>query len=101
MKKFLKGFATVAIILGLPFAAVMLDSPPTELFGGKVVGLLADTVTGDMFVAEDPDAFSPGLPIGARFPTIRALYQGEEITGIDQFIGARGAVFVAVRSADW
>ena len=101
MKKLLKGFATVIIILGLPFAAVMLDSPPTELFGGKAVGLLADTVTGDMFVAEDPDAFSPGLPVGARFPAIRALYQGQEITGIGQFMGNRGAVFVAVRSADW
>lgn len=101
MKKFLKGFATVVIILGLPFAAVMLDSPPTELFGGKVVGLLADTVTSGMFVAEDPDAFSPGLPAGARFPAIRALYQGEEITGIDRLMGERGAVFVAVRSADW
>ena len=101
MKKFLKGFATVVIILGLPIAAVMLDSPPAELFGGKVAGLLADTVTSGMFVAEDPDAFSPGLPVGARFPAIRALYQGEEITGIDQFMGERGAVFVAVRSADW
>lgn len=98
MKKFLKGFATAVIILGLPIAAVMLDSPPTELFGGKVAGLLAD---GGMFVAEDPDAFSPGLPVGARFPAIRALYQGREIAGIDQFMGARGAVFVAVRSADW
>ncbi len=101
MKKFLKGFAAVVIILGLPIAAVMLDSPPAELFGGKVAGLLADTVTSGMFVAEDPDAFSPGLPVGARFPAIRALYQGREITGIDQFMGERGAVFVAVRSADW
>ena len=101
MKKFLTGFATVVIILGLPIAAVVLDSPPTELFGGKVAGLLADTVTSGMFVAEDPDAFSPGLPVGARFPAIRALYQGQEITGIDQFMGERGAVFVAVRSADW
>ena len=101
MKKFLKGFATVVIIMGLPFAAIMLDNPPTELFGGKVIGLLADTGTSDMFVSEDPDAFNPGLPVGARFPAIRAFYQGREITGIDQFMGERGAVLVAVRSADW
>lgn len=89
------------IILVLPFAAVMLDTPPIKLFGGKVIGLLEEPVTSGMFVSEDADTFSPGLPIGARFPAIRALYQGQEITGIDQFMGARGAVLVAVRSADW
>lgn len=101
MKKILKGFATVLIILGLPFAAVMLDAPPIRLFGGKVIGLLEDPVTSGMFVSEDTDSFSPGLPIGARFPAIRALFQGEEINSIDRFMGERGAVFVAVRSADW
>ena len=101
MKKILKGFAAVAIILGLPIAAVMLDAPPIKLFGGKVIGLLEDPVTSGMFVSEDTDAFNPGLPIGARFPAIRALYMGQEITSIDQFMGERGAVFVAVRSADW
>ena len=101
MKKILKGFATVVIILGLPFAAVLLDAPPIKLFGGKVIGLLEGPVTSGMFVSEDTDGFSPGLPIGAQFPSIRALYQGREINSIDQFMGGRGAVFVAVRSADW
>ena len=101
MKKILKAFVAVVIILGLPVAAVMLDTPPVKLFGGKVIGLLEGPVTSGMFVSEDMDAFSPGLPIGARFPSIRALYQGEEITSIDRFMGERGAVFVAVRSADW
>ena len=101
LKKILKGFAAAAIILGLAGAAVMLDTPPTALFGGKVIGLLEDPVTSGMFVSEDTDVFSPGLPIGARFPSIRALYMGQEITSIDQFMGERGAVFVAVRSADW
>lgn len=101
MKKILKGFAVVVIILGLPFAAVMLDTPPTKLFGGKVIGLLEAPVASGMFVSEDTDTFSPGLPIGARFPSIRALYQGQEINSINRFMDARGAVFVAVRSADW
>jgi len=56
---------------------------------------------GDIFVPEDTDAFDPGLPVGARFPQIRALYQGREITDIDQFIGDKGAVFLANRSVDW
>lgn len=101
MKKILKGFATVVIILGLPFAAVILDAPPIKLFGGKVIGLLEDPLTSAMFISEDTDTFSPGLLIGARFPAIRALYMGQEITSIDRFMGERGAVFVAVRSADW
>ena len=101
MKKILKVFAAVAIVLGLPVAAVMLDTPPIKLFGGKVIGLLEGPVTSGMFVSEDTDGFSPGLPIGARFPAILTLYQGREINSIDRFMGARGAVFVAVRSADW
>ena len=101
MKKILKGFATLLIILGLPFAAVVLDIPPIKLFGGKVIGLLEDPLTSGMFVSEDTDGFSPGLPIGVQFPSIRALYQGREINSIDRFMGERGAVFVAVRSADW
>ena len=54
-----------------------------------------------MFIAEDADGFDPGLAIGAQFPPIRALYQGEEITGIDRFMGETGAIFIANRSADW
>jgi len=55
----------------------------------------------EIFIAEDPDAFSPGVPIGDRFPDIRAMYQGEEITNIDRFIQDRGAIFLAVRSVNW
>ncbi len=101
MNKILKNFAILVIILGLPFAAVILDAPPIKLFGGKVVGLLEDPLTDGMFVSEDTDTFSPGLSTGIRFPAIRALHMGQEITSIDQFMGERGGVFVAVRSADW
>ena len=55
----------------------------------------------NMFVSEVTDTFNPGLRIGARFPAIRALYEGEEITTIDRFIHDRGAIFIAVRSVDW
>lgn len=56
---------------------------------------------GNIFVPEDTDAFDPGLPIGAQFPQIRALYQGREITDIDRFMGENGLVFFANRSVDW
>ena len=55
----------------------------------------------EMFVAEDTDGFDPGLAIGTQFPSIRALYQGDEITSIDQFLGEAGAIFIANRSANW
>ena len=55
----------------------------------------------NMFVSEVSDAFNPGVQIGERFPAIRALYQGEEITTIDRFIRDRGAIFIAARSVDW
>jgi len=55
----------------------------------------------NMFLDEDTDDFDPGLPIGAQFPAIRALYQGQEITDLDQFQGDRGVALFAVRSADW
>ena len=55
----------------------------------------------DIFIPEDTDSFNPGLAIGAEFPPIRALYQGQEITEIDQFIRDKGAVFLVNRSVDW
>ena len=58
-------------------------------------------ITENMFISSDADSFDPGLPVGAQFPAIHALYQGEEITGIDRFIRDKGAIFVAVRSVDW
>ena len=56
---------------------------------------------GDIFVSEDNDSFDPGLPVGAPFPAIRALWQGQEITGVDEFMGDRGLAFFAMRSVDW
>ena len=55
----------------------------------------------DMFVSEISEEFNPGLPIGASFPAIRAMYEGEEIMSIDRFIRDKGAIFIAMRSVDW
>ena len=62
---------------------------------------LEGPITANMFVTDDSDDFDPGLPIGARFPGIRALYQGQEISTIDRFIADKGAIFIANRSVDW
>jgi hypothetical protein len=58
-------------------------------------------VPKNMFISSDTDDFDAGLPVGAQFPAIRALYQGSEIADIDQFIRDKGAVFLAMRSVDW
>ena len=63
--------------------------------------LLAQPNPDDIFVEQDTDAFDPGLPVGAQFPEIRALYQGREVTRIDEFLGERGLAFFALRSVDW
>lgn len=55
----------------------------------------------NMFVTEVTDAFNPGVQVGTQFPAIRAMYQGEEITTIDQFIRDKGMIFIAMRSVDW
>ena len=63
--------------------------------------VMAQPNLDEMFIAADTDEFDPGLAIGEQFPPIRALFEGEEITSIDGFMGERGAIFIANRSADW
>ena len=63
--------------------------------------IMAQPNLDEMFIAEDTDGFDPGLAIGDQFPPIRALYEGEEISSIDAFMGENGAIFIANRSADW
>ena len=63
--------------------------------------LRAQPDPAEIFLDEDADSFDPGLPIGAQFPSIRAIYQGREINRVDEFFEDRGLVFFAVRSVDW
>lgn len=58
-------------------------------------------LTANMFVDIDQDNFDKGLPIGASLPSIRALYQGQEISDLLQFSGSKGLVILASRSLDW
>lgn len=89
MKKSISLFTAavaVAVVMGHAFVTELAAQP-----GGL----------GDIFLSEDNDSFDPGLPIGTPFPAIRALYRGQEIAGVDEFMGDRGLAFFAVRSADW
>lgn len=91
MKKFLMGTAGILVIAIIGI----------YVFRGPLFNVLEGMLTANMFVPEDTDSFDPGLPIHARFPAIRALYHGQEITEVDQFIRDKGAIFFANRSVDW
>ena len=91
MKKVLSSIAVgLVIVVGLAF-----------LFRDSLFGYLGERLTEDMFVAADTDGFDPGLPIGSPFPPIEARYRGETVRDLSTFIGDKGMIFVANRSADW
>jgi len=77
------------------------SAQPTESMANGNNGEKMPARFANMFVSEVTDTFNPGLQIGAQFPAIRVLYQGEEITTVDRFIHDRGAIFIAARSVDW
>lgn len=60
-----------------------------------------DALTRDMFVSEDTDDFDPGPVVGSQFPGVQATWQGRDIRLLQEFYGANGTVFLAVRSAQW
>ena len=91
MKKFLLRAAGILVV-----AVISI-----YVFRGPLFNLQEGAITANMFVPDDTDSFDPGLPIRARFPTIRALYRGQEITQVDQFFRDKGAIFIANRSVDW
>ncbi|RLQ21883.1 hypothetical protein DWB85_09855 [Seongchinamella sediminis] len=90
MKKFLVFLCVIAL-----FAMAVL------VFRAPLKQLAYDTVTSDMFVRVDNDAFDPGPVIGSNFPGVTATWQGREVRLLGEFAGSRGTVFVATRSTDW
>jgi len=71
------------------------------LFRAPLKDVAIDQLTANMFVAEDRDSFDPGPALGSHFPGLRALYQGRDITRLDEFSGEHGTIFIASRSLDW
>ena len=80
----------IAVVLGALFA-----------FKTPLLEAAKSRLTSDMFVTADTDGYDKGLPIGAKFPALKALYKGEVITDLRPFIHDKGMVFIANRSADW
>lgn len=67
------------------------------LFKDQLMGLMTD----DMYLTADTDNFDPGLAVGDTFPSIKAIYNGSEISSVDSFVHDKGMIFIANRSADW
>ena len=88
-------------ILLILLAAMLLAASLAYLWREPLKEAAYARLTEDMFVAQDIDDFDPGPALGSRFPGLRALYQGREITLIEGFAGVNGTVFVASRSLDW
>jgi hypothetical protein len=92
------GFKRLALIgLGLTTAVAVL----LWLAGENITGAVKQQLTSDMFVAKDGDAFDPGLPIGARFPSFSARLNAMPVTDVSRLVGDKGMIFIAVRSVDW
>ena len=116
IRKWSEGLLAVALVWSLAACtseeqsaqtAAPEDTAPAMADGGTQgmsempEGLEISGRFADMFVSEISEEFNPGLPIGASFPAIRAMYEGEEIMSIDRFIRDKGAIFIAMRSVDW
>ena len=91
MKNKLASFAGLALLLG---AGIYLARAP-------LWDMAVEKLTDNMFVEADSDSFDPGLRVGQYFPQIAAVYQGNEIHSVEQFINDKGMIFIANRSADW
>lgn len=91
MKKVLLGLLAVLVVAGIA----------GYLFREPLMQTVMNSVTADMFVDADSDAFDPGLAVGAHMPLIAARYQGTTVNGLAQFMGENGVVLFAVRSVDW
>lgn len=88
------------ILLGL-VGGIVLVALLGYAFRAPLLAAAQDALTRDMFVSADPDEFDPGLAIGQPFPPIEALHRGDVVRELGQFMGERGLIFIANRSASW
>ncbi len=87
---------------------LILASAVVLIAGGLVYSLRAplreialEQFTADMFVSASQPQRSLGPAVGSRFPGLRALHEGQEVTLLDSFAGANGTLLVASRSLVW
>ena len=87
---FLVALAVVAVAVALG-----------AVFRTQLFAVASGLITADMYVDADTDTFDPGLPVGARFPEIKALSLGKQMNDVRPFSRDKGLIVVANRSADW
>ena len=88
------------VLLGA-LAVLVIVAIAGYLFREPLIGSITDSLTADMFVEADTDAFDPGVPVGSTMPAIAARYDGRTVEELSEFMGDNGLVLFAVRSVDW
>jgi len=88
------------VLLGA-LAVLVIVAIAGYLFREPLIESISESLTADMFVEADTDAFDPGVPVGSAMPAIAARYDGRTVEDLSEFMGANGLVLFAVRSVDW
>ena len=80
---------------------VMVAAAGIYAFRESLMNVVVERVTADMFVAQDTDAYDPGVGVGDPMPALRARFDGREVTQLGEMMGAKGTVLFVNRSVDW
>jgi hypothetical protein len=88
-------------ILLVTLAVVVAVGAGLYLFRDAAVAIAADLLTGNMFVDAEAATLEVGIPVGERFPEIRAVHEDRTVTDVAEFLGPNGLVLMANRSAVW
>ncbi len=91
MKKF---FLILIVVLAVAALAGFVFQEPLKQ-------AIFSSLTSDMFLEADNDAFDPGIAVGATLPPIAAMANGQSVTDVRQFGGTKGTVLLTNRSVDW
>ncbi|MGB1341822.1 MAG: hypothetical protein ACPG5J_05850 [Pseudomonadales bacterium] len=87
--------------LSIAAASTMLIGIAFAFFGEQFKRAVFQSLTSEMFVLVDDDAFDPGIPVGSAFPKLETTLGEQSVRDLEPLVGDRGMIFIASRSVDW
>jgi hypothetical protein len=87
--------------LQIALVVVVIAAAGIYALRGPLMNVVVERVTADMFVAQDADAYDPGVAVGEQMPSLHARFDGREVTQLGEMTGAKGTVLFVNRSVDW
>jgi len=87
--------------LQIALLVVVATAAGIYTFREPLMNVVVERLTADMFVAQDTDAYDPGVAVGDPLPALRARFDGREVTQLGEMMGAKGTVLFVNRSVDW